>query len=120
MVSSNNVLVHYEGKLIVRPLPINLAGESGKSNVSLQRQVSNICLLPDVPRFSLVTTFKYFFLIYVSRCCGSESGSVGSVCSWDSWIRIRIHSSEALIRILLSSSKNNEKNLDSNCFVTYF
>ncbi len=26
-----------------------------------------------------------------SQCCGSESGSVGSVCIWASWIRIRIH-----------------------------
>ncbi len=27
------------------------------------------------------------------QCCGSESetGSVGSVCFWASWIRIRIH-----------------------------
>jgi hypothetical protein len=25
------------------------------------------------------------------QCCGSESGSVGSICFWASWIRIRIH-----------------------------
>ncbi len=41
------------------------------------------------------------------QCCGS--GSVGSVCFWASWIRI-----------LLSSSKNSKKNLDSYCFVTSF
>ncbi len=45
------------------------------------------------------------------QCCrsGSESGSVGSVCFRASWIRI-----------LLSSCKNNKKNLDSYCFVTLF
>jgi hypothetical protein len=41
------------------------------------------------------------------------SGSVGSVCFWASWIRI--HKSEAWIWILLSPSKNSEKNLDSYC-----
>jgi hypothetical protein len=25
------------------------------------------------------------------QCCGSKSGSVGSVCFWASWIQIRIH-----------------------------
>ncbi len=38
---------------------------------------------------------------------GSESGSVGSVCFWASWIQI-----------LLSSCKNSKKNLRSYCFVT--
>jgi hypothetical protein len=38
-------------------------------------------------------------------------GSVGSVCFWVSWIRIRS---------LLSSCKNSKKNLDSYCFVTLF
>jgi hypothetical protein len=46
-------------------------------------------------------------------------GSVGSVCFWASWILIRIHQSEVWIRIriwiLLSSSKNSKKNLDSSC-----
>jgi hypothetical protein len=42
----------------------------------------------------------------------------GSTCFWAS--RIRIHLSEVWIRILLSSSKNSKKNLDSNCFVTSF
>ncbi len=37
--------------------------------------------------------------------------STGSACFWDSRIRIRI---------LLSSSKNSRKNLDSYCFVTSF
>jgi hypothetical protein len=69
MVSSNNVLVHYEGKLIVRPVPINLAGENGNEMYLYQdgcqiiprqgpRQISNIYLLPDPLHFSLVTTFK--------------------------------------------------------------
>jgi hypothetical protein len=35
----------------------------------------------------------------------TESGSIGSVCFWTSWIRIRIHKSEVWIRILLSPSK---------------
>jgi hypothetical protein len=43
------------------------------------------------------------------HCCGS-----GSRCFWPSWIRIR--RSEVRIRILLSSSKNSKKNLDSFCF----
>ncbi len=41
------------------------------------------------------------------QCWGSGSRFLGSVCFWASWIRI-----------LLSSSKNKKKNLDSNCFVT--
>jgi hypothetical protein len=43
------------------------------------------------------------------QCCGSESGSTGSTCFWDS-----------RIRILLSSCKNSKKNLDSYYFVTLF
>jgi hypothetical protein len=45
------------------------------------------------------------------QCSRSESGygSVGSVCFWASWIRI-----------ILSSSKNSKKNLDSYCFLTFF
>ncbi len=54
---------------------------------------------------------------YSWQCCGC-----GSVCFWNSWIRI--HQSEVLIRIririLLSPSKNSKKNLDSYCFVTSF
>jgi hypothetical protein len=42
---------------------------------------------------------------------GSGSGSI----SQEVWIRLRIR-----IWILLSPSKNNKKNLDSCCFVTYF
>jgi hypothetical protein len=45
----------------------------------------------------------------------SGSGS-GSTCFWAS--RIRIHWSDIWIRILLLSSKNSKKNLDSYCFVT--
>ncbi len=50
------------------------------------------------------------------QCC--RSGSVGSICFWES--RIRIHSSEIWIRLrsLLSSSKNCKKNIDSYCLVT--
>jgi hypothetical protein len=51
------------------------------------------------------------------QCSGS-----GSTCFWAS--RIRIHYPEVWIRlrirILLSSSKNSKKNLDSHCFVTSF
>jgi hypothetical protein len=47
-----------------------------------------------------------------NQCCGS--GSVGSICFWASGIRIRLR-----IRILLSSSINIKKNIDSYCFVTY-
>ncbi len=52
------------------------------------------------------------------QCCGSGSES-GFTCFWASWIRIRIHSSEAWIRIriLLSFSKNSKKNIDFYCFV---
>ncbi len=57
------------------------------------------------------------------QCCGSGSES-GSTCFWASWIRIRIHWSEVWIRIririLLSSSKNCKKSLDSYFFVTLF
>ncbi len=42
-----------------------------------------------------------------NQCCGS--GSTGSTCFWAS-----------RIRILLSSCKNSEKNLDSYYFVTLF
>ncbi len=52
----------------------------------------------------------------ILQCSGSESVS-GSTCFWAS--RIRIHQSEVWIRILLSSSKNSKKNLDSYCFVTF-
>jgi hypothetical protein len=47
------------------------------------------------------------------QCCGtgSESGSLGSICFWATWIRIRI---------LLSSSKNNKKKFDSYCFISSF
>ncbi len=40
---------------------------------------------------------------------------------WASWIRIRIQipQSEVRIRILLSSSKNSRKNLDSYCFQVF-
>ncbi len=48
------------------------------------------------------------------QCCGS--GSLGSICFWAT--RIRIRQSGVRIRILLSSSKNSKKNLDSYCFVT--
>jgi hypothetical protein len=46
--------------------------------------------------------------------------SLQSVCIWVSWIRIRIHKSEVWIRIriLLSLSKSNKKNLDSYCLRT--
>jgi hypothetical protein len=43
------------------------------------------------------------------QCSGSESGSTGSTCFWAS-----------RIRILLSSSKNSKKNLDSYYIVTSF
>jgi hypothetical protein len=52
------------------------------------------------------------------------SGSGGSICFWASWIWIRICKSEVRIRIqlwiriLLSSSKNSKKSLDSYCFAT--
>ncbi len=50
------------------------------------------------------------------KCCGSAS--LGSICFWA--FRIWIHWSEILIRIriLLSSSKNSKKNIDSYCVVT--
>jgi hypothetical protein len=31
-----------------------------------------------------------FDFIHKKQCCGSRSGSMGSVCFWDSWIWIRI------------------------------
>jgi hypothetical protein len=52
------------------------------------------------------------------QCFGS--GSTGCTCFW----AIRIHLSEVWtrirLRILISSSKNSKKNLDSYCFVTSF
>ncbi len=59
-------------------------------------------------RVQLSSSIVHFF-----QCCGSgsESGSVGSVSFWASWIRIRI---------LLSSSKKSKKNLGSCCIVTSF
>ncbi len=50
------------------------------------------------------------------QCC--KSGSVGSICFWASRIRIQIHLSEIQVRILLSSSRNSKKNIDSYYFVT--
>jgi hypothetical protein len=59
------------------------------------------------------------------QCCGSESGSgsIGSVCFWASYIRIRIHQLVVLIkirnrinigiRILITSSKNKKKTINS-------
>jgi hypothetical protein len=50
-----------------------------------------------------------------NQCC--ESGSVGSICFWASWIRIRILQSEVWIRIrilLLSSKNDNDINVPSN------
>jgi len=43
------------------------------------------------------------------QTCVAEPDSAGSVCFWATWIRIRI---------LLLSSKNSKKNLNSYCFVT--
>ncbi len=53
-----------------------------------------------------VTTHILVYLAFV-QCCGS--GSVGSIWFLTSWIRI-----------LLSSSKNSKKNLDSYCFCDFF
>ncbi len=52
---------------------------------------------------------RYHAWVFTHQCCGSDS--LGSICFWASWIRIRI---------LLSSSKNSKKNIDSYCFVTSF
>ncbi len=46
-------------------------------------------------------------MFLIKQCCGAGAGSVGSVCFLSS-----------RIRILLSSSKNSKKNLNSYCFVT--
>ncbi len=60
------------------------------------------------------------------QCCGSESGSsdpnvFGPPGSGSRFISQRYGSgSGSGIRILLSSSKNSKKNLDSYCFVTSF
>jgi hypothetical protein len=88
--------------------------------------------------FSSLNTYKYsrkhlksmYFphcLLLGKKCCGSvsESGFAGINCFCAS--RIRIHLSEIRIRlriwiwirILLSSSKNSKKNIDSYCFVTF-
>jgi hypothetical protein len=49
------------------------------------------------------------FLQCFGSVCESGSKSTGSTCFWASWIRI-----------ILSSSNNSKKNLDSYCFVTSF
>jgi hypothetical protein len=48
------------------------------------------------------------------QCCGF--GSVGAVCFWASWIRIRIHYYEVWIQILLPSSKIVRKTLIPTVF----
>ncbi len=79
----------------------------------------------------LIRVYEKFFFSFLQCCgCGSESGSTGSTCFWDSWIRIRIHYSEVWIQIrirlririwiLLSPSKNSKKNLDSLLLCDYF
>ncbi len=57
---------------------------------------------------------------FFSDTSNQGCGSGRSICFWVSWIRIWIRQSEERIRILLSSSKNSKKNLDSYCFVTSF
>ncbi len=47
--------------------------------------------------------------IRMNQCCKSESRSIRSKCFWAFWIQI-----------LLSSSKNIEKNLESYYYVTFF
>ncbi len=56
------------------------------------------------------------FLIPIIPVLGTGSGSV---CFWISWIQIRIRQSEVRSRILLSSSKKSQKNIDSYFFVTF-
>ncbi len=53
--------------------------------------------------------------LFGCQCCGSGSGSLGSVCFWASriWIRIRI-------QILLLTCKNSSKTLDFCYFVASF
>ncbi len=49
------------------------------------------------------------------------SGSVGSVCFWASWIRIRIRNLFVQIRILPSKSEKMKKNLDfCDFFMTFY
>ncbi len=50
------------------------------------------------------------------QCCGS--GSVGSVCFWASWIRIRIHYQKHRSRSFYHLDHHCKKNLDTYCFVT--
>ena len=47
------------------------------------------------------------------QCSGS--GSVGTICFWASWIRIRISNLYVRIRILPPTSKKFKKNLDFYC-----
>jgi hypothetical protein len=73
--------------------------------------VRNRLVILNIGPFTFSTIlFKLIMHAYV-QCCGSgsESGSTGSTCFWVS-----------RIRILLSSLKNNKKNLDSHYFVTLF
>ncbi len=74
-----------------------------------------LALFPASLQHFKVTGLKIFF--YFKHCCGSGSGFTASTWFWASWIRSRIRSR---IRILLSFSKNNKKNLDFYCFVTSF
>ncbi len=50
----------------------------------------------------------------------SGSGFTESTCFWASRIQIHYSAVWILLRILLSSSKNSRRNLDSSCFVTSF
>ncbi len=63
---------------------------------------------PHVRRRSCNGYLNILHTYWFYQCCGSGSGSVGPM----SEIRIRI-------QMLLSSSKNSKKNIDSYCFVTH-
>jgi hypothetical protein len=76
-----------------------------------------LCWLFISNRYGTNSPMETFFLSVCWINDFGRSGSVGSVCFWAS--RILIHY-EVRIRILLSSSKNSKKNLDSYCFVTSF
>jgi hypothetical protein len=54
------------------------------------------------------------------KIAGKQCWGSGSVCFWACRIRIRLYEVRIKLRFLLSSSKNNKKNLYSLLFCDFF
>jgi hypothetical protein len=107
-----------EGPVVVQALPAAYSHVLNKHHPSLPvSEIEQEKLGSEekifVKKIRMKAVFPTIPHIFYCNCLplnlsGSESGSgsTGSTCFWASWFRIRI---------LLSPSKNSEKNLDSYC-----